>query len=253
VEIHEYFAKAQGEVETILGHQFQWHTGGLVATSRKTFSRVGRVTVRGLDEKDRINVKVADTSSEDITLALPVWAGIPEEQKVRALLERNLTAPERFDRPFGMPSLLLPENPKAESVSLSVHLPWNQLIGEGLLAYGFRVEAARLTARMMNAVIRDLKQNHCFHQYYHAERGTGIGERNSLHGFAPVGLFMQVLGVTILSDTRVKLEGKNPFPWPVTIKYRGLTIVRGLDQTVLTFVNGEGAIVKDEAPCLVEM
>lgn len=253
VEIHEYFAKAQGEVETVLSHQFQWHTGGLVATSRKTFSRVGRVTVRGLDEKDRINVKVVDTSGEDITLALPVWAGVPDEQRTQALIEGNLTAPERFDRPFGMPSLLLPEGLEAESVSLSVHLPWNQLIGEGLLAYGFRAEAARLTAHMMKAVIRDLKQNRCFHQYYHAERGTGIGERNTLHGFAPVGLFMQVLGVTILSDTRVKLEGKNPFPWPVTIKYRGLTIVRGPDQTVLTFVNGEGVIVKDEAPCLVEM
>ena len=253
VEIHEYFAKAQGEVETVLGHQFQWRTGGLVATSQKIFSRVGRVTVRGLDEKDRINVKVVDTSGEDITLALPIWAGIPDKQKVQALVERNLTAPDRFDRPFGMPSLLLAGDAEAESVSMSVHLPWNQLIGEGLLAYGFRAEAARLTAHMMNAVIRNLKQNRSFHQRYHAEKGTGIGERNSLHGFAPLGLFMQTLGVTILSATRVKLEGRNLFPWPVTIKFKGLTVVRGLDQTVITFVNGESAIVKDEAPCLVEM
>jgi hypothetical protein len=50
----------------------------------------------------------------------------------------------------------------------------------------------------------------------------------------------------------VRLEGKNLFPWPVTIKYRGLTILRGQEQTVVTFANGETAIVKDEAPCLVE-
>jgi len=253
VEILEYSAKAQGEVETILGHQFQWRTGGLVATSQKTYFRVERVTVRGLDEKDRINVKVVDTSGEDITSALPIWAGIPDKQKVQALVERNLTAVERFDRPFGLPALPLSTDAEAESVSMSVHLPWNQLIGEGLLAYGFRAEAARLTGHLMNAVIRSLKQNRSFHQSYHAEKGTGIGERNSLHGFAPVGLFMQALGVTILSSTRVKLEGKNPYPWPVTIKYKGLTVVRGLDQTVVTFVNGESAIVKDEAPCVVEM
>jgi uncharacterized protein YlzI (FlbEa/FlbD family) len=59
--------------------------------------------------------------------------------------------------------------------------------------------------------------------------------------------------VTILSSTRVKLEGKNLFPWPVTIKYKGLTIVRGMEQTTITFVNGESAIVKDETPCIVEM
>jgi hypothetical protein len=80
-----------------------------------------------------------------------------------------------------------------------------------------------------------------------------MGERNSLQGFAPVGLFMQTLGVTILSATKVKLEGKNPFPWAVTIKHKGLSIVRGLEQTVITFPNGESVIVKEELPCTVEM
>jgi len=136
---------------------------------------------------------------------------------------------------------------------MSVHLPWNQLIAEGLLAYGFRAEATRLTAHLMNAVIQNLKQNRAFHQRYHAEKGTGIGERNSLHGFAPVGLFMQALGITIFSATRVKFEGRNLFPWAVTIRYRGLVIVRGIDQTVVTFANGESVIVKDELPCIVEI
>jgi hypothetical protein len=253
VEISEYFAKTKGEVETILGHQFQWRTGGLVATSQKVYTRVGRVTVRGLDEKDRVNVKSIDTTGEDVTLALPIWAGVPDQQKVNALIGRNVLAADRFDRPFGMPSLPVSPDPEAEPVSMSVHLPWNQLIAEGLLAYGFRAEATRLTAHLMNAVIQNLKQNRAFHQRYHAEKGTGIGERNSLHGFAPVGLFMQALGVTIFSATRVRLEGRNLFPWAVTIKYRGLVIVRGIDQTVVTFANGESVIVKDELPCIVEI
>jgi len=42
VEISEYFTKSKGEVETILGHQFQWRTGGLVATTQKLFTRVGQ-------------------------------------------------------------------------------------------------------------------------------------------------------------------------------------------------------------------
>jgi hypothetical protein len=253
VEISEYFAKTKGEVETILSHQFQWRTGGLVATTQKLFTRVGRVTVRGLEENDKIIVKLIDTTGEDLTLALPLWAGIPEEQNVNALIGRNLTAADRFDRPFGFPSLPESPNPEADSVSMSVTLPWNQLIGEGLLAYGFRAEATRLTAHLMNGVIQNLKQNRSFFNRYHAEKGTGIGERNSLHGFAPLGLFMQALGVTILSSSRVKLEGRNLFPWPVTIKHKGLTISRGLEQTVVTFSNGESVIVKEETPCIVEM
>ena len=42
-------------------------------------------------------------------------------------------------------------------MAMSVHLPWNNLIGEGLLAYGFRDEAAQLTTRLMNAVVSGLK------------------------------------------------------------------------------------------------
>jgi hypothetical protein len=253
VEISEYFTKSKGEVEVIAGHQFQWRTGGLVATTQNVFTRIGRVSVAGLEEKDKINVKIIDTTGEDITLALPLWAGVMEKQRAYAMIGRNLMSAERFDRPFGLPSLPFVPDPEAESVSMSVSLPWNTLIAEGLLAYGFRAEATRLTAHLMNAVIQNLKQNRAFYQRYHAETGAGIGERNSLTGFAPVGLFMQALGVTILSSTRVRLEGRNLFPWQVTIKFKGLTITRGLEQTTVTFMNGESVIVKDEAPCIVEM
>ncbi len=103
----------------------------------------------------------------------------------------------------------------------------------------------------MNAVILNLKQMRAFSQRYHAELGSGIGERNALNGLAPLGLFLQTLGVTIHSTTRVRLEGRNPFPWPVTIKYRGLTVVRGLEETTLTFPNGAVTTVTETAPVIV--
>ncbi len=221
VFISEFFAKnSKGDSETIAGHQFQWRTGGLVATSQKIFKRIGRVSVIGLEKTDKINVRVVDTTGEDITLGLPLWAGALEKQRAYAMVGRNVMTAERFDRPFGMPSLPLALNKESESISLGVNLPWNMLIAEGLLAYGFRAEATRLTAHLMNAVIQNLKQNRAFFQRYHAEKGTGIGERNSLSGLAPVGLFMQALGVTILSATKIRLEGKNLFPFSVTIKIK---------------------------------
>lgn len=254
VIISEFFAKnAKGESETISGHQFQWRTGGLVATSQKIFKRIGRVSVTGLDFQDKINVKVVDTTGEDLTLGLPLWAGALEKQRAYALVGRNIMTAERFDRPFGLPLLPYTVNKESETVSLSVSLPWNLFIAEGLLTYGFRAEATRLTAHLMNAVIQNLKQNRTFYQRYHAEKGIGLGERNALTGLAPVGLFMQALGVTIYSAEKVKLEGKNLFPFAVTIKYKGLTIVRSSEQTTVTFHNGESVIVKDEAPCIVEM
>ena len=251
VEIGESTGKVKGESETIEEDQFQWRSGGLVATSRKVYSRVGRISVKGLEDNDRIVIHTVDTTGEDITLFTPLWAHIPDHQRAQVLIGRSLLDADRFDRPYGIPALPFIPEPKADPVSMSVHLPWNQLVGEGLLAYDFRNEAARLTAHLMNAVILSLKQSRAFYQRYHSETGSGIGERGALSGLAPVGLFLQTLGVTVLSSTRVRLEGRNPFVWPVTIQYKGLKVVRGLDKTEIIFANGSSTSVTDTAPLVV--
>ena len=89
------------------------------------------------------------------------------------------------------------------------------------------------------------------YQRYHAEDGSGIGERNALSGFAPVGLFLGCLGVTLLSPNTVRLEGSNLFPWPVTLKYRGLTVQRGMESTTVTFPNGAETVITSTDPTLV--
>jgi len=251
VEIREFATK--GEVETIAAHQFRWRSGGLAATSQKVYKRVGRVKVTGLDAEDQVIVRSVDLTSEDHTLLLPLWPGVPDPQRAELMLKGALQDPKRFDRPFGIPAAPLLSDPEADSVGMSVHIPWNHLIGEGLVAYGLRAEAARLTGRLMQAVIQSLKQTRAFYQRYHAGHGSGMGERNALSGFAPLGLFLQTLGVTILSQRRVRLEGRNPFPWPVTLKYKGLTVVRNPDETVITFPNGaETTVTSTEAVIVSE-
>ncbi len=248
-------------VEVIAPEQFVWRSGGLVATTHNVYERLGRVDAIGLDPKDKVVVKTVDLAAQDQTLFLPLWAGLPDQQRAQTLIGRALLDASRFDKPFGIPACASSTDPSAGSgqraeanpVCLSVHLPWNHLIGEGLLEYGFRAEAARLTTNLMNAIIQNLKGNRAFYQHYHAETGAGLGERNALTGLAPLGLFLQTLGVTILSPTKVRLEGKNPFPWPVTVQYRGLTIRRDMDSTEIIFSNGKSAIVSDPKPCVVTM
>ena len=144
-------------------------------------------------------------------------------------------------------------DPEADSACMSVYLPWNLLICEGLLSYGFRDESARLVAHLMTGIIQNLKQKRAYYQHYHAETGKGLGECNAVSGLAPVGLFLQVLGVQVFSPMSVRLEGNNPFPWPVTIQYKGLRILRGLDRTEVQFSNGTSAIVDDPSPCIVSL
>jgi hypothetical protein len=251
VSISEYATK--GENEVISGNRFQLRSGGMVATSQQVHGKIGRIQIKGVDSKDKVVVRRLNYAGEDHTLLLPLWAGVPDRQLGQVMVNRTILNAERFDRPFGIPACPLVPRAKADSVCLSVHLPWNQLICEGLLTYGFHQEAARLFVHIMAGIIQNLKGKRAFYQRYHAETGQGLGERNALSGLAPVGLFLQVLGVQVLSPTRVRLEGKNPFPWPVTIQYKGLKILRGLDRTEVIFPNDKSVIVDDPAPCIVSL
>jgi hypothetical protein len=127
------------------------------------------------------------------------------------------------------------------------------MIGEGLLKYHFRSEAADLVSRLMGAVVHSLRENGVFQRYYHADTGEGIGERNALSGLAPLGLFLETLGVRLISNKRVFLTGFNPFPWPVTVKYRGTTILRQQDRTSVTFPNGQNVLVDDPSPMIISL
>jgi len=251
VVISEYVTK--GENEVIRGGQFHWRSGGMVATSERVHEKIGRIQLKGVDAKDKVIVRRPDYTGEDHTLMIPLWAGIPDVQQAQVMISRNIMNAERFDRPFGIPACQTAPTVEADSVCSSVYLPWNQLICEGMLAYGYRQEAARLVAHLMTGVIQNLKQKRVFYQRYHADTGQGLGERNAVNGLAPVGLFLQVLGVQIFSPTRVRLEGKNPFPWPITVQYKGLKVIRGLERTEVIFPNGKTAAVDDPAPCIVSL
>ncbi len=239
--------------ETVSEGDFQWRAGGLTAISSKSYCKVAQIVASGLEPEDKLIIRSLDATGQDITLFTPLWAHIPEQARAESMLRTSFLDGGAFERPFGIPALPASPDPKAEAVAASVHLLWNQLIGEGLLAYGHRREAARLVEKLMQATIRCLKQSRGFYERYHAGTGSGIGERGALAGLAPVGLFLQVLGVHILSSGSVRLEGRNPFASPVTILYKGLKVVRGTEETEVVFTNGQVVKVTDEEPCVVAL
>jgi len=237
--------------EILDSSDFSYSAGGAVATTKKVYTTLGHFEFEGLNRRDRINIQTVDLTIADHTLLLPLWAGLLDEHEAHALVYRTVLDANHFDHPFGIPALPRLFIRDADPVSYSVHLPWNHLIGEGLLAYGYRREAVRLTAHLMSAVIQNLKRSKAFYRTYHAETGAGQGERNALHGLAPLGLFLAALGVEIHSPTRVILKGENLFPWSVTVKYKGLTVTRLMGQTEVIFPNGQPVILSDPAEVVV--
>jgi hypothetical protein len=238
------------QVEHLEKQDFQWGARLAVATSRMVYTSLAEIQIAGLEKRDRVSVSVMDFSAEDLTLFLPLLAGIPDSRRALNIVDLALFADDRFGGTFGFP--VCPASPRPRSASIgqtvlgsfrgNVLIPWNILIGEGLLVYGLQIEAA---------VIQNLKQQHGFAHAYDAESGVGIGERNSLQGLAPLGLFLDTLGVRFESPRRVTLRGKNPFPWPITVKYRGLTVTRHADQTLVVFPNDQTLTLNDPTDAVI--
>jgi hypothetical protein len=253
VFIHGTTQNDQHIVEPIQGNSWKWQFERATATGERIYTYIERVLVEGLEEGDLILVKNVGYIGEDDSQLLPLWACIPENERAKALVEETLTDPDRFWRAYGIPVTSTPSIFQKMGVLSHVHMPWNLLLGEGLLAYGYRKEAAELVARLMKTITQTLKENQSFRKYYHPDTGAGLGDRNSLDGLAPLSLFLDCLGVRFLSHKSVSLTGINPFPWPVTVKYRGLTVLRQIEKTTVIFPNGETVTLTDPSPCVISL
>ena len=251
--IHGSSASGHHRVENLSDEQFKWYLGMGTLTGERVYTYLERLEILGLDNNDEVNVYTAGYYCLDQSLLLPLWAGTPDEERAKRLVENTITNPIDFWHPYGLPACARPPEIDEAEICQSINLPWNAMIGTGLIRYGYRQEAAELVTRIMKGIVDSLKRDRCFRRYYHADTGQGIGDRNALQGLAPLGLFLEALGVRLISPHRVALSGFNPFPWPVTVKYRGLTVMRQREKTMVIFPDGQTVTVDDPEPRIVSL
>jgi hypothetical protein len=115
----------------------QWGMENAALTSREVYTQLNDIEITGLEPRDQVTIATIDYTQEDQTLFLPLWAGIPEGRHASSLIQRGLMDTDRFYHPFGVSACASVPCPQAETTCLSVQMPWQQLIGEGLLAYGY--------------------------------------------------------------------------------------------------------------------
>lgn len=245
INIHGLSVSGKHRVENITGDRILWFPGLGTATSEQVYASIEFVEILGINHSDYVNVSSAGYSNEDLSSLLPIWAQIPSKERARSIIEQTLLNPERYWRKYGFPTCpdLISH---ADQISCtSINIPLCCYIGEGLIKYGYRDEAAELLSRMMEAITINLKKEGYFREYYDAETGQGSGEINELNGLPPIGFFLDTLGIRIISPWRIGLSGYNPYPWPVTVKYRGTTILRGKEKTQIVFPDGQNTTIND--------
>ena len=244
----------QGEiVETFTPDTFRWSLGMGTGISRQVFTSLDSIQIGEIQPEDQVTIYSVDFGFHDQTLLTPLWAGAPTPEQAEGLIKKHIMRPNRYWHGYGLPACPNPESRALETATIyeTVWPPWNALSGEGLAQFGYAELAAELFSRGMDAMGQNLQQTGSFRKYFHSVTGQGIGERNALSGLPSIGLFLDILGVHLFSPWRVGLKGKNPFPWPVKIRFRGLIIARDMEGTLITFPDGQTVKVNHPTPCIV--
>ena len=253
--IHSRGRRGRSRVERITSRKLHWFGDTGVFTSENLNSSIERVEVQGLGKKIYSEIWLPDTTRVDQSLLLPLWAGIPDPAQADKLISKTLTDPDQFWRPYGIPVCSAKDPSYAadnREGAGAVWMFWNLLLGEGLLSYGFHEQAAELVTRLMRNVVGTLKEDKAFRARYNPDQGGGVGGRGYIDGVAPLSLFLQTLGVRLISPRKVWIKPGNPYPWPVTLRWRGLVVQCEQEETRVTFPDGQEVVLREVEAQIVE-
>jgi hypothetical protein len=253
--IHGQGPRGRSRVERLTERHFQWFWEFGTATSEKVYSEIERIEVTGLSEDFETELRIADFRRQDLTLLLPLWAGLPSPTRAEKLVNKTLLDPKRYWRTYGISSCSAKDpayKPDHRDGAGGIWILWNTMLGEGLVDYGYVAEAAELVNRLMQAAINSLKTDKAFREYYNADEAEGLGERDHLYGLAPLELFLYTLGVRLISPSKVWLRPQNPFPSRIVLRWRDLKVECFKDSKRVTFPDGQQINVTGEMPQIAE-
>ena len=243
-------ARGKAVEEHISGGKIVWHDGRGVATSAQVFTHLAAVEITGLRSRCRWAVLTPAYDIPDVSLLLPFWAGMLTDAQNEAV-RRALVSPRGFGRAFGVP--LTPRGgQKAADWLRAVYMPWLTFAVEGLLTHGFVDDAAQILLASARAAERTLTDEGGFREAYHADTGVGMGGRENLTGLLPLGLWVQVAGVQLISPHRIRFAWPTPLEEEIVVRVWGWQIRRSPTQTEVRTPDGQVRVLKVAEPYEVE-
>lgn len=217
--------------ETVASSDLLWLPASFFLTTQEVYQRIDRI--EGLTaEGTNLQLYIANLNQFDISYLFgEIHAedtNTGDEQPADSYLKNWLNATS-----LGIP-LALTSDLEEQSVSMG----WNSLLISYLIEKDERDMAFNLFSQLMRAQISLLKTDHANSERWHPLTGRSHSPKNSVAGLLPIQLFLDLAGIHIFGENKVRLSGNNPFPWQIRIQYRGLEVVREGKNATVRFPNG---------------
>lgn len=249
VFIHGTGPSGGNKIERLSTSQFRWYLSSGFATSDRVYTNIEKIIIEGNQPEDIISISTAGNMTKDISLLLPIFSRIPTSTMVKEILYNSLFNDLGFWKPSGLLNYLDSETKDSGNITMI----WNTLIMRGLINFDLPQKASEIMTRIMNTLTANYEKSGCLYKIYDAVSGEGKGEKNNLEGLAPLGTFLKIVGVEIITPWRIRVQGTNPFSWPVTVKYQGTTILKNKAKTTVIFPDGQTLSINSEAPHILAL
>lgn len=216
----------------------------LFFTTEQVYQQIERISFPELSDQTWLRIYVADLTLRDIGWYL---AYTPEEKlKPSELIEGaqdefNVDAEDPPQSIFASSLYGLPnyEQKTQEAIKTgSINPAWNSLVLRHILEVGAKPEAAELFTSLMRGAVQVLRQEHHLCEAYNSQNALPLGKSNCLTGLLPLQIFLELAGIKLLAPDRVQVAGEFPFPWRLSIRYRGVEVVREGKNTIVTLPDG---------------
>lgn len=232
---------------------FSWYLSHGTATLDQLLTEVTSIQVEGAAKKDQVSLQHVYHRVPMITSLLPIWANSISLKMKNRIVKHNFAKAKRFNENFGMPEFIPTPSLANKIEHVSVSLPHSVLVIEGLLKMGEVKLAAEHLTKIVTAQGLCLRNQGALYERYDVETAQGFDSPYTWNSLFPIGLFLKVAGIEILSPTKVILHYNNPLPAKFKVTYRGLEIMHGLKETKITFPNGSQSVYHGENLKIFEM
>lgn len=207
-----------------------WLPGSFFYTTSHIYARIDNISDLQIGEC-HLQIHQADLGCCDLGMLLsaPVEEKSGESETGKLFNVESVLATTSY----GLPESLDPNSEKKV-----VNLSWNLLVLADLIRKEEMEAAFRLLSQLQHAQIYQLSMEHNQTDRWSSQNGRVLGLRNTIGSLIPVSLVLDLAGIRILNENKVSLRGRNPFPWPFKVQYRGLEVTRDGKNATVCFPDG---------------
>ena len=218
--------------EIVSPEELVWLPDSFFLTSKQIYRRVDRLD--GLSpETMSLQLYTVNLNQFDISWFL----GTPQLD-IATEVESENTSPALIQW-LSTNNLGIPVELTAAPEVQTVNNAWNNILLSWLIENDEREQAFRLYSQLMVAQSSLLKSEHVISENWQVQSGRAQGLKNSVSGLMPICLFLELAGIHIYHENKVRLQGSNPFPWQISIRFRGLEVTRNGKNATIRFPNGQ--------------